>query len=228
MARNKLSADLATSVLKLIHHEQLGAGDRLPAVRSLADTHAVAQPTMREALRLLEARGVVEFRHGSGIYIRENADRMVLANPAPFGLDPRAIRELLEARQLIEPALAERAARHMDEQQLDELTRLLDEAGEHLEHEDDALHPVNMDFHRQIARLSGHRLLAQVIDTLLELYGGEQRVILALHGDRVRDHVQHLAVLDALRARDPAAARERMEDHLRDVMSLVQQRLDAA
>src|SRR5436189_296817 len=80
-----------------------------------------AAPPVRESLRRLEAIGVVEIRHGSGVYVRTGGDRVLVANPYSGRLEARMILELLDARLLIEPTLAERTALNASDDEIEEL-----------------------------------------------------------------------------------------------------------
>jgi GntR family transcriptional repressor for pyruvate dehydrogenase complex len=215
-------SDLLTEqIVGMIERDGLGPGDRLPTVQALAARFAVAAPTMREALRRLQAVGVVEMRHGSGVYVRHAGRRVVLPNPFPGRLKIETILDLLDARLLIEPHLAGLAA-HADEEAIGDLARLIDDAGRLLEgSEDMRLSAANLGFHRGVARCGGNSVLAQVIDTLLDLYGPEQMEILRLYADRVQDHEEHTAILQAIQAHDPALASERMQRHLEGVRTVV-------
>src|SRR3954451_19057435 len=80
--RRSLVDDLILDVLALVRDEGLSAGSRLPSTSTLARRFGVATPTMREALLRLEATGVVSIRHGSGTFVRDDAPRVVIANPS--------------------------------------------------------------------------------------------------------------------------------------------------
>lgn len=220
IARRRLLDEVTERILAHIRDEGLRPGDRLPSNRALSERFLVATPTLREALRRLEATGAVELRHGSGVYVRADLARMIMVNPNRLRLDRDAILDLLEARELIEPHIAEAAARNATDAQLDELAASLDAAGAALA-EDGALHAANMNFHRTLARLAGNGALAQVLDSLIELHDEEQRHILALYGDRDHDHQAHRAILAAVRDRHPRKARRLMTEHLRDVREVV-------
>jgi GntR family transcriptional repressor for pyruvate dehydrogenase complex len=225
IARRRLLDEVTERILAHIRDEGLRPGDRLPSNRALSERFVVATPTLREALRRLEATGAVELRHGSGVYVRADLARMIMVNPNRLRLDRSAILDLLEARELIEPHIAEAAARNATDAQLDELAASLDAAGAALA-EDSALHTANMNFHRILARLAGNGALAQVLDSLIELHDEEQRHILALYGDRDHDHQAHRAILTAVRGRHPRKARRLMTEHLRDVREVVTRALD--
>jgi GntR family transcriptional repressor for pyruvate dehydrogenase complex len=82
-----------------------------------------------------------------------------------------------------------------------------------------------MRFHRATARATGNPVLAEVVDSLLTVHAAEQRAILQIFDDRVRDFEEHRAVLAAIDDGDPAAAEEHMRAHLSDVLTVVHQRL---
>ncbi len=220
-------ADYVTEqVLALIEREALGRGDRLPSVQALARRLSVAAPTVRESLRQLQALGVVELRHGSGVYVRDAQPRVLLANPYPGRLEARTILDLLEARLLIEPHLTALTAVLASDEELAELGVALDRAGELLEGPDELLHGLNMSFHRGVARLSSSSVLSQAIESIIDVYAAEQMVILRLYDDRRRDHEQHLAIFEALGRRDAHEASELMRLHIEGVRSVLSGRLD--
>lgn len=219
-----LSEHLSQSVLSLIRERGLEPGDRLPSVRELADRFSVATPTMREALRLLEMAGNLDIRHGSGIFVRRPESRLMLTNPYARSLDTGTILNLLESRLIIEPPIAELAARNATQEQLDYLGALLEDAERHLSGQDAAdaiLGADNMRFHRGIAEGAGNAILADVVFTLTEVHIKEQMAVLDLYNNRRRDHDQHKQILDALTRRDAAGARDLMAEHLADVVAVV-------
>jgi GntR family transcriptional regulator, transcriptional repressor for pyruvate dehydrogenase complex len=224
--RATVSDYVTEELLELVKGEQ--AGSRLPSVVSLARRLSVAAPTLRESLRRLEAIGVVEIRHGSGVYVRNAGERVLLANPYSGQLAARTILELLDARLVIEPTLANRTAVNATEDEVRELGRVLEDAAELLDGHDPLLHGVNMAFHRGVARFSGNAVLAQTVDSIVDLYTAEQLVILRLYDDRAHDHEEHVAIFDAIRLRDADGAAELMRQHLEDVLQVMEERLGEA
>ncbi len=220
LIRHSLSDALTERLLALIRSEGLKPGDRLPSSRTLAARFAVATPTVREALRRLQATGAVEFKHGSGVYISDSLDRVVLPNPHMPTLATEQLAQLLEARLLVEPFLAAHAARRNDVNERKRLRNALRKAERHLDN-DETLHEANMEFHRAVAAASGNTVLHEVIDSLLSVHAGEQREIQRIFDDRVRDHEEHRAVLAAIEAGDPDRASELMRRHLEDVRAVV-------
>jgi GntR family transcriptional repressor for pyruvate dehydrogenase complex len=223
-----LSGHLAQEVLTLIQEQNLVPGDRLPSVKELSERFSVATPTMREALRLLQMAGNLDIRHGSGIYVRRPESRLMLTNPYAGSLSTGTILNLLQARLLIEPPVAELAAANATAKHLDDLSELMAEAEGHLSGQDDAdavLGVVNMRFHRAIAEGSGNTILAEVVFTLTEVHIKEQMAVLDLYNNRRRDHEQHKLILNALREHDADAARRLMTDHIADVIAVIRAKL---
>ncbi|MEV4470027.1 FadR/GntR family transcriptional regulator [Nonomuraea salmonea] len=227
VTRPSLSDALTERMLELIRTGGHRPGDRLPSTRELSQRFAVTTPTLREALRRLEATGAIEMRHGSGIYVGPAIERLVLPNPNMREMHAPQLLELLGARIVIEPPLAAMAAEHAAGEELAALRRVLDEAGRHLRGEDAELHDANMAFHRATARLAGNSVLHEVVDSLLTVHGPEQREILQIFDDRRRDYEEHLAILGAIEARDAAQAEERMRAHLVEVKTVIEHRLQS-
>lgn len=219
--KQSLAERLAQEIRELIHTGGYRTGDRLPAIMEMARRFGVGHPTVREALRKLEALGVVEIRHGSGVYVSRSEEVLVMAGPAYAGtLTRKLLVDLVEARIPIEVQSATSAARNATEEDLREMRRLLASAEESLD-DDVALNAINMAFHRQIALASGNTVLGQLLDVIRELFAEEQRLILDIFGSRRQDHREHLALLEALECRDEALAAERMRTHLEGVREVL-------
>src|SRR5918996_3449235 len=122
-ARSRASAsdELTQELIDLLKQSDFQPGDRLPSVSALAERFAVAPPTMREALRSLQALGFLHFRHGSGVYVREPLERVIVSNPYSGQLDTDVVLDLIDARLLIEPHLAALAVTRAGEEELAEI-----------------------------------------------------------------------------------------------------------
>ncbi|MFF1818670.1 FadR/GntR family transcriptional regulator [Kribbella sp. NPDC058245] len=220
--RRSLLDDLAASMLELMADRKLAPGDPFESVRALAARFQVAVPTVREALRRLEATGAVVLRHGSGVYVGPNVGRLVLANP--LALKPTAERlvELVQARALIEPPIAALAASIRSEAALVQMEEDLTKAAELIAAGDhDRLAEVNMDFHRALAQASGNATLAEVVESVTVVNVREQLQIQFIHGDRETDLVEHQAILTAVRAGDAVRAEQLTRAHLEGVLEVL-------
>jgi DNA-binding FadR family transcriptional regulator len=207
-----LSDRLAEGLLALIAADGLQPGAALPSVRELASRFEVTPPTIREALRRLQATDAVRLRHGSGIYVGDGISRTVLPNPNSNPLTEAMAVQLLDARLVLEPGIAAEAARHRTDAALVRLEAAVDTA--HRDPEDPRPH---LYFHRELASASGNPLLYEVVDSLLALRSREQRLVRLLIDDRQRDYDQHHDIYTAVRDGDPDAAAELTRAHLQEL-----------
>ena len=217
-----LSERLADGLLDLIAEQRLAPGDPLPTVRNLAARFGVTPPTMREALRRLQATDAVELRHGSGVYVGAGVLRTLMPNPNSAPIQDEQILYLIEARLAIEPSIAALAAQHRTEEHLARLGSAVDTALQ----ERVARQGPRLNFHRELASASGNPVLFEVVDSLLAVRRREQKVLRGLIHDRTRDHDQHRAIFAAVRDNDPAAATELTRQHLLELRDSTAKLLD--
>ncbi|KQT14399.1 FadR/GntR family transcriptional regulator [Ramlibacter sp. Leaf400] len=192
-------------------------GGRLPAERDLARQLGVSRPSVREALIALEVEGWVEVRVGSGIYVRpQNGVARVNGNgahgPAEWG--PL---ELMRARELVEGEVAALAARHARKGQIAAMASALARMREQAE---SGVVPREGDeaFHVAVADACGNEVLR---DTVLGYWQARSGPLFARMSDYFENPAswdaalqEHEGVLDAIRDRDGAAARDAMHHHL--------------
>lgn len=223
VAKSTLADEVAQRVTEMIREGEYEPGDRLPSISEMASRFEVGHPTLREALKKLEVLGTVEIKHGSGVYVKDDRDVLLMSNPIFAGeVSKDMMVDLIEARIPIELESVAQAARKATEEDIERLERLLEEAERYLE-DDEALNQTNMSFHREVAITSGNMVIAQILEVLSNLFEREQRVLLDIHGSREEDHAQHLHILDAIRKGDAELARRRMRDHLEGVRELAEQ-----
>lgn len=166
MSRSELSLSerLADNIVEIIRSERLGRGDALASSRDLARRFGVTTPTVREALRRLEATGVVEFRHGSGTYVGPGIGRRLMANPHLPRSTRASVLELVEARLVLEPAVAAAAANV----RMAEAVRELEHAASNALHPPEESLRQSVHFHVALAAASGNTLLREAVEALLQ------------------------------------------------------------
>jgi GntR family transcriptional regulator, transcriptional repressor for pyruvate dehydrogenase complex len=219
--KQSLPDRLARQIRGTIQSGNYRRGDRLPPIVEMAKRFEVGQPSIREALKKLEAMGVVQIRHGAGVFVTRSEEVLVLASPDYTGtVTKKLLLDLIHARIPIESQSVADAVRNATDEQLEELRRILAEAGQNLG-DDDVLNSVNMEFHSKIAQASGNSVTAQLLNVLHELFTDEQRLILGIFGSREADHKGHLEILDAIERRDEKLAVERMREHLESVRAAI-------
>jgi len=219
--KQSLSDRLARRIRKMIQSGSYKQGDRLPAIMEMARRFGVGHPTVREALKKLETMGVVEIRHGAGVFVSRSQEVLLLASPDYAGdVTRKLLLDLVQTRIPLEVEAISCAARHATPEHLARMREQLEIAAENLDN-DEELNIANMGFHHQIALASNNAVLTQIVDVLQALFGDEQQIILGIWGSRAEDHREHLALLAALEARDEALCAHLMRKHLEGVHQMI-------
>jgi GntR family transcriptional regulator, transcriptional repressor for pyruvate dehydrogenase complex len=215
--RSTLPEEIAARLLDLIKAEQLRPGDKLPAERELAAEMHVSRPVLREALRALSIMNVVEIRQGAGTYITALEPQQLVSHlEFVFSKDPVALSQVIETRRVVEVGNVRLAAARITPDELADLTRLIKQLRIAVD-DADRFAELDIAFHDAVCAAAGNFLLAQfmrIINTLARVSRERTGSALATRRRALRDHE---AILDALRAKDPAAAAAAMEAHLTHV-----------
>ncbi len=218
LRRSGLTEMLVARLLGLVTTGNLKPGDQLPAERKLAETFDVSRPTLREALRALAVLGVIEVRHGGGVFVSQLEASDLLA-PLTFFLTLRAaeVEKLYEARKLIEGEIAALAAARGEQAAFDELDALI-AAQEEAKANPEQYRDVDSAFHRRLGDLSGNEFLSRAAQSL-NVLGQEFRKIASETPNVIATSIaDHRRIVEAIRRRDAAAAREAMITHMDHVL----------
>jgi GntR family transcriptional repressor for pyruvate dehydrogenase complex len=215
--RDALPDQIASRLIGLISERRLNPGDRLPPERELAVTMGVSRSSLREALRALSMLGVTEMRHGDGTYLTA-LDPAALMRP--FGLvlslTEDAMKDLFEARRLIEPGLAALAAERIDAPTLEALHRCVADAEDAVGDEDAFMH-ADLELHGLIAQAASNSILSRVVDSLGGLGVASRRATTGLPGVQRQTISDHREIVAALAAHDPTRAGAAMLRHIENV-----------
>jgi GntR family transcriptional repressor for pyruvate dehydrogenase complex len=218
-----LATRAADEIERLIEERRYRPGQRLPSERKLAGLLGVSRATVREGVRRLEARGRLEVRHGSGVWVLPWDPLGGVAREA-------SLRELFAMREILEvPAAgwAAERARPDDIEGLRQLLEELEELGRRPPLDFDRLRQLDISFHLAIATLAGNRFLRQVMGVLHDMLEQGMETTLAVPGRLARARAEHGAVLEALAAGNPMAARRAMRRHIRNAQAAALRRASA-
>jgi len=214
--RYRLYQDIVAQIEALLDRGELRPGDQLPTERALAEQLQVSRASVREALRSLELLGIVDTRAGGGTFVRR-AVAGDLARPLSALISRgHPIADVIEVRGLIEPALAASAAERATHQELVELRELLAaqerkvSAGESYIDEDTR-------FHELIGQAAGNQILVTMLAATFDVLRASRAEWLQTNTRAHASLDAHHAILAALEAHDPAAARAASADHIKAV-----------
>ena len=211
----RLYQKIAHQLVETIEAGGYSVGDRLPAERDLAKQFGVSRPVVREAILALEVLGLMEVRVGSGAYVTQ----LPGTNARPeFSVSPF---ELVEARKLFEGEAAALAAEHISDTEITELEALVVAIGAE-NARPDGKEKADEAFHMLIARATRNAAIEQQIAQLWNLRTSSPECALLQEKARIANVrpviEEHTRIVDALRARDPKAARTAMRAHLTAVI----------
>jgi DNA-binding FadR family transcriptional regulator len=213
----RLHASVRASLQDFIATNRLKPGDPMPPEMVLARSLGVSRTSVREATKALESVGVLEARHGSGIYVREfSFGPLIEYLGISAGHAQQDLADMLEIRRTLEIGLIGDVIDRLRRPELAALDATLEamcakaEAGESFAAEDQA-------FHAQLFACLGNRVLLSVLDVFWRAFhrASAERDMEAL--DPIRTWRDHEAIIRAVRAGDADAARQRLEIHYQGI-----------
>jgi GntR family transcriptional repressor for pyruvate dehydrogenase complex len=218
--KNKVYEEVARQIERLIL-KKLKPGDKLPSERELAEMLQVSRSSIRDAIRGLELRGVVEPRQGAGTIVREaSADSVV--NPFANALKRRRemVSELLDFRKMLEPPLAARAATHASADELSEMAEILQRQEAKLSRGENTIDE-DAEFHYAVALASGNSVVLKVLDIVMDLLRDTRERSLQVEGRPRKSLIGHQRILAAIKRQDAESAKAAMRRHIEDVEEIV-------
>lgn len=211
---------MVQQIESLILEGILRVGDRLPGERELARQFEVSRPILRDALKLLEARGLLATRHGGGTYVADVIGQVFTAPVLELiSSHPKAAHDYLEYRRDIEGIAADYAARRATADDLSLLSTIVDRMkAAHRAGDMDEEVAIDVEFHNAVGECAHNIILLHTLRSCYRLLSDgvfQNRLLLfAQPGAREALLEQHLAIHDAVRRGDPVTAREAAMDHI--------------
>ena len=216
---SRLYEQIVQQVEESILKGQLKPGDQLPAERDLAQRFGVSRTAVREAVKTLREKGLVEAYSGRGTFItngtahaiRQSLDLLIRINQEGWT-------HLAELRYVLEPEIAALATPRIEEQLLTTMREAVAAMDRNL-HDPDAYVEADLDFHLALAEAAGNPLILSLLDSIVGLLREQRSLIFNVDGGPERGQYHHKRILAAVEARNSGTAREAMRDHLQQVVA---------
>jgi DNA-binding FadR family transcriptional regulator len=214
----RLYERVTEKILALIKENVWSPGDRLPTERELAKAFGVSRTVVREALKVLEAQGVLETTTGSGVRVRPPDSSVVSRSLQTYiqlldqtGLDLK----LAEIRRVLEVEIAALAAERATAEQRAALDQLCREMRQHTDSAQ-KIAELDLEFHLLLAEATQNQLFRVLLTPLIEQLREHFEYVWASYGPRPVERVfeQHELLVKAIQQGDAALARETMTEHL--------------
>ena len=200
----------------------LAPGDKLPSERELGEQFEVSRTAVREAMKALRQRGLVEIHPGRGTFV---IDSTTQAMRHSLGLMVKieqleGTQNLVEVREIIEPEIAALAARRATDEDIAAMSEAITAMDNTLDDtlvDADAFIEADLDFHLALAEGTQNALVLALIDTLIDVLRELRKRTSQTHGGLERAQYHHKLILQAVERRDPGEARECMRAHMQQV-----------
>jgi GntR family transcriptional repressor for pyruvate dehydrogenase complex len=218
----RLYEQIVEQIEERILSGDLKPGDRLPTESELADQFGVSRTAVREAMKVLRHKGLADSHPGRGTFVaddthlamRHSLDLMVK-------IEKDGIENLVEVREILEPAIAALAAIRREEKHLAEMETaisLMDNASSDAE----IYNQIDLNFHRTLAQATGNKLILALFDTIIDPLREQMRLTFSRQGKATHSKKFHIRLLEAIREQDANKAREAMEAHLKQIRESAQ------
>ena len=222
LARKKLSEMVEEELEQMIRRREFGEGEQLPSERELMAFFNVGRPSVREALAALKRKGLVQINNGERARVsRPSADTIIgeLSGMAKdFLAHPGGIAHFEQLRLFFESSLVRYAAENATEEQIDLLAKALEINSQSLDNNTLFIRS-DVDFHRVLAEIPGNPFFMAIHVALLDWLIAARPTVpdRELFEHNNVSYQQHIAIVDAIRRRDPDEADRALQSHLNSV-----------
>jgi GntR family transcriptional repressor for pyruvate dehydrogenase complex len=212
--RVKLRDQVAEHLLDLIVSGDYTVGDRLPPERVLVEELGVSRTVVREALNLLESRGLIQVEHGRGAVVAANGLRAVHENlRSLLRIQPESLLELMEMRKALEVDVAGLAAQRATAEDKAKMQAALERMRDKIDAPEGYV-DADVEFHYLLARSAHNRVFLMMIEPLTGLLLASRRMTGSVSENARRALNAHEAILERVAARDTDGARREMLAHM--------------
>lgn len=223
--RQRLCEQIARRLLAQIRERRLRPGDPLPTERALTQSFRVGRSSVREALRILESKGLIT-PAGKGVFVvADYGNPLNSSLDLLLALEETNLRELFEVRKILEVELAGRAARRRTPEHLQAMAEAIEEMSAGLTSQERYI-AADLRFHLTVAAATGNRIAERMMNAVRTPLQQALASIYHIPGSPQRSILQHRQILEAIRAGDAEGARRRMREHLMRVESDIRTILD--
>jgi DNA-binding FadR family transcriptional regulator len=220
--QNRAFEDVILQIQEAILHGSLKVGDKLPSERQLREVFKVSRGTLREALRALEQKGLINIKtgaHGGAFICPINNRLMSESLNLMLRHQKITLKELAEFREAVEGFVAAKAAQKAKKADLKQLTNLLKSIRNHLDASPfdwKAVIIKDSEFHLSLSRIAGNRVFESILDTIYEnIYKYFDRFLSKKRRLQEKNYQDLCKITEAIRKRDPQKAQDHVQEHVR-------------
>lgn len=217
VSRKSIYEDIVLQIRSMIDRGELSPGNKLPPERKLAELFNVSRNTVREAIRTLAEKNILESRQGAGTFVRESeAESFVTSFAGAVLRKQPGLKDVFEVRKLLEPEIAAMAARNASPDELTRMESLLAEQEQAIESGSPGGR-IDQQLHQMLAQASGNEVMLAMVAALHEEFSESRSDVLQSRERQEASLAAHRAIIDAVRLGHVMQAEKAMRDHLEEI-----------
>ena len=221
----KVFEQVAEQIETRILNGDLRSGDRLPTERELAEQFHVSRTAVREAMKILAQKGLVDMRPGRGTIVIDGANEAMqqsigLAMKLKLG-EVGGSDNLVEVRGILETEIAALAAARATDKEIAAMRDAVDDMDDSLD-DADAFIAADNCFHEALAQATQNTLILILVKSIVNPLSEQRKQVFEVEGGPQRGQIHHKRILESVIRRDPEGARTAMRSHLQQVREDVQ------
>lgn len=214
-----LSDQIVKQIQSLILEGELSPGDKLPSERELANRMNVSRSAVREAVKTLRERGLVEILSGRGTFVanyHKSSAESLHTTLALLTNDQNSSEDLIQIRAILEPAITAIACKNLTEDELAQLEAIVAEMDDSMD-DPSRFVTADLEFHNLLANGTRNELISILLKPILTLLRDQRERIFKVSDGPSRGQFHHKKILAALKNRDAEAAANAMAAHIQQV-----------
>jgi len=216
--RPSLNEIVRDYVKQYILDHKLSAGDPLPPEAQIAEELGVGRGSVREAIKALQSLGVVEVRHGDGLYVRAfSFDPIVETVRYGMRFDAVSLTELAQIRFFLESAAIESATKNISEEEIQRLDELMDAWKQRLEGGQSHM-DLDAQFHRILYGSLDNKMFMQLYELFWLAFESLGDTIIKQGRPASKDYENHRDIVDAIKARDLDRVKKHLTYHFEHLL----------
>ncbi len=215
--KTRIYEEVVSQVHELMREGRFKAGDQLPSERELAETFKVSRTSVREALRALEAQGLIVSRTGAGNFVADLPVESLIAPLASLLIEEKhALADIFEMRKVVEPHIAALAAERATKRDIDRMKKILDKQKEAVTRGETGVE-ADAELHFAIGRATQNQALEKLVAGLMDVLSHSREESLQTKDRRRASIESHRKIIAAIEAHDRTKARDAMLRHIEQV-----------
>jgi GntR family transcriptional repressor for pyruvate dehydrogenase complex len=213
---SRLYEQVANKLQEMILQSNMKPGEKVHPEVELTKLFNVSRTTIREAIKLLKERGLVDISHGKGVFVAEPNECKITALLSLYMKLNGAIdiKDLYEIRRILEVPMAGLATKAASEKDIELLLQLYGEMSCGMKDEVRYVQ-ADLEFHMVLARATKNRLFMLLLAPLIEVLAADRITIYKCNEAPIRGQEGHLEIVNAIKERDAQKAMKAMAEHLR-------------